>query len=404
MKSFRERLSEEVVPTALSDGSIDINNPAVRAEINGILTAMTSRTTVTPYIALTKIRKALAYFHIELPGKSYLQGDHGVEVWEIHQFGHKMGMTNDGEFVKDVPCKYYLFFHYHLFGSMFMIDARVLDNEELTKRLDSVESMIKEDAACRQAMAKAMSPKEPMHDEDDDGTESTKKAVEVSMRRKDKKLSAGQLDELSKSTLGSYIRKAAYKKPYKSISSVSYDADSGDRQARKIVSKRSKGIDLATQKLTKEESLDEVSMGKLVAYKNKAGEGREKGLAIADKKMKGKAKVNASAPKHPYMEETLDEVSKGAAISAYREKEAQDRDTSKLGGLIKRKWGKETAKHAERAGAQSSVGLIRRGEDRGKEDSIARDKRLGSPARKTKGGKIHKQDTTTLKEIGRAHV
>ena len=96
-------------------------------------------------------------------------------------------------------------------------------------------------------------------------------------------------------------------------------------------------------------------------------------------------------------EDRLDEVSKRTAISAYREKEAQERDTSKLGGLIKRKWGKETAKHAERAGAQSSVGLVRRGEDRGKEDSIARDKRLGSAARMTKGGKVHKQDTATLK-------
>ena len=87
-----------------------------------------------------------------------------------------------------------------------------------------------------------------------------------------------------------------------------------------------------------EKKLDEVSLGKLVSYKNKAGEDykhldfikglthsdssvsdnvkkhyskqtekREKGLALADKKMKGKAKVNASAPKHPYMEETLDE-------------------------------------------------------------------------------------------------
>ena len=56
-----------------------------------------------------------------------------------------------------------------------------------------------------------------------------------------------------------------------------------------------------------EKKLDEVSVGKLVSYKNKAGEGREKGVALADKKMKGKAKVNASAPKHAYMEETISE-------------------------------------------------------------------------------------------------
>ena len=67
-----------------------------------------------------------------------------------------------------------------------------------------------------------------------------------------------------------------------------------------------------------EKKLDEVSLGKLVSYKNKAGEGREKGVALADKKMKGKAKVNASAPKHPYMEETLDEISRGLARDAAR--------------------------------------------------------------------------------------
>ena len=32
-----------------------------------------------------------------------------------------------------------------------------------------------------------------------------------------------------------------------------------------------------------------------------------KGIALADKKMKGKARVNASMPKHPYMEETVEE-------------------------------------------------------------------------------------------------
>ena len=108
------------------------------------------------------------------------------------------------------------------------------------------------------------------------------------------------------------------------------------------------------------------------------------------------AVTKAPVPGVSIAEDNLDEVSKGAAISAYREKEAQERDTDKLGGLIKRKWGKETAKHAERAGAQSSVGLVRRGEDRGKEDSIARDRRHPTD-RITKSGKVHKQDTATLK-------
>jgi hypothetical protein len=118
-------------------------------------------------------------------------------------------------------------------------------------------------------------------------------------------------------------------------------------------------------KTVKEENLDEVSLGKLVRYKRERekdvraneissshsqsmsdahkghddkkhkewsdeakwlrghGERMKKGIALADKKMKGKAKVNASAPKHPYMEETqIDEVSKALARRYKKEAKA----------------------------------------------------------------------------------
>jgi hypothetical protein len=112
-----------------------------------------------------------------------------------------MGMTDQGEFVKDVPCDYYLFFHYHLFGSMFMIDAKVVDKEELDKRLSAAEAMIKEDAASQQALAKAVAPKEKAHtalgdcDCSQGDSPSTKKAVDDTMRKSDKKLSASSIDE-----------------------------------------------------------------------------------------------------------------------------------------------------------------------------------------------------------------
>jgi hypothetical protein len=150
----------------------------------------------------------------------------------------------------------------------------------------------------------------------------------------------------------------------------------------------------------KEEKLDELKKTTLGSYVGKAANAnygkekleREKGVKLAMDKIKGRYGVVKAT------EETqIDEVSKGRAISAYRQKEGEERDTSKLHGLIKRKFGKETAKHAERAGGRDTGNLIRRGEDRGKEDSIARDQRLGSAARKTKSGKVHKQDTTTLK-------
>ena len=248
MKTFRDYLKEEIKIGALASGGIGIERDVVRDEINGILSGIGSQPCITPYGSLNRIRKALAYFSIFLPKKVYMEGRHGIEVWEIHQFGDKMGMTDQGEFIKSVPAKYYLFLHYHLIGSMYFLESKIVDDNELEERLNRAENMVAEeaDAANRQGIAKAMAPKEPMHDEDDEGTESTKKAVEVSMRRKDKKLSA--------------------------------------------------------------DSLDEASTEKLVSYRNKAGEGREKGTKLAYAKLTGKAKVKASAPKHPYMEESIDEA------------------------------------------------------------------------------------------------
>jgi hypothetical protein len=370
MKTFLNYLKEEVTPTALSDGSIDIEKDSVRQEINGILSGISTYSCVTPYSALTKIRKALAYFHVYLPKRSYMEGNHGVEVWEIHQFGQKMGMTDQGEFINDTPVKFYLFFHYHLIGSMFMINAKVVDKNQLEKELDFAESMIKEDAEMRQGRAKAIAPKEEPHtalgdcDCSQGDSPSTKSAVSVMMRRKDKKLSSGELDEgrmpasvikhkqklasmspddlkkkfagKSEQELKSMARRHGYgpdSDVYSKHVAVKEETDAADEtnmaksqlkaigaKSSNLVSlmKKSKNLPAWVQsKLSvakdgitsvddymthSDNKLDEVSLGKLVRYKNKAGEGREKGVALADKKMKGKAKVNASMPKHPYME------------------------------------------------------------------------------------------------------
>ena len=74
------------------------------------------------------------------------------------------------------------------------------------------------------------------------------------------KMEEEQIDEVSKKTLGSYIKKAASKKPYTSIHGAAYDAASGDPKARKTIQKREKGIERATDRLTKEETqIDEIS-------------------------------------------------------------------------------------------------------------------------------------------------
>ena len=193
MKTFRDHLKEEVKIGALASGGIDIERDAVRDEINGILSAIASRPCVTPYGSLNKIRKALAYFHIHLPKRVYLEGRHGIEVWEINQFGHKMGVTDQGEWINHVPAKFHLFFHYHRVGSMYYLEAKIVDDKELESRVSSAERMVAEemDAAMRQDFAKAKAPKEDPHtalgdcDCSQGDSPSTKKAIKVSMRQVD---------------------------------------------------------------------------------------------------------------------------------------------------------------------------------------------------------------------------
>jgi hypothetical protein len=176
MKSFRTFISEEVLPTAqVADGGMDIEKPAVRAAINAALTSVASQPAVTPYVVYNRISKLLSQYHIIMP-KKFLEGDKGVEVFEVRQFGLKMGMTDSGEFVKEVPTTHYLFLQYGLItpmgityakpvvGGMYKVTAKLVDKMELDRLLDMAEITMSEEAECRQMSAKAMAPKEPMHD------------------------------------------------------------------------------------------------------------------------------------------------------------------------------------------------------------------------------------------------
>jgi hypothetical protein len=219
MKSFRDYLKEDVVPTAVvKDGSIDLEREVVRAQINSSLASVLADPSVTPYNALMRASKVLSYFSIILPKRVYLDGEKGIEAIELRQFGDRMGMTDQGEFVKEVPGKFYLFIQYwrthpnfvpyaatanfiSSTGGMFKVAAKVVDKVELDRLIDMAEVSLSEGAEDRQALVKALAPKEDMHTAlgDCDCTQgdspSTKSAVSVMMRKKDKKLSSGELDE-----------------------------------------------------------------------------------------------------------------------------------------------------------------------------------------------------------------
>ena len=102
MKSFKQYLKEETMPyAATASGSININDPAVLDGLNALIAGVTNKKFVTPYIAFERVQKALANFLIFPPRPSFLQGNSGSYIQPISQFGDKLGVKDDGNFVKD---------------------------------------------------------------------------------------------------------------------------------------------------------------------------------------------------------------------------------------------------------------------------------------------------------------
>ena len=162
-------LNEEVNPFSFTGkGKIDVRDDSVRDNINIVLTGMLRSCCLTPYIALEKVRKALAYFHIPVPAVPFMEGERGFHVFEIDQFGYKYGVKDDRTFVQsgttqkdtthgshtdgesfndDEPSapqhisqKYHLYFEYRLNDKgMFDVFCEIVDQDELHDLLNDVE-------------------------------------------------------------------------------------------------------------------------------------------------------------------------------------------------------------------------------------------------------------------------
>jgi hypothetical protein len=118
-------------------GSIDIKDSAVEDAINRYISAVTAKSCVTPYIALEKVRKILAYYKIFLPQTVFLESDEGHEVFEISQFGDKMGMTDDGEVKVKNEDGLYLYFEWMMNEEgLFDVFSEIVDEDELDELLE----------------------------------------------------------------------------------------------------------------------------------------------------------------------------------------------------------------------------------------------------------------------------
>jgi hypothetical protein len=141
-------LKEEVdITPYVERGLVGVNVDAVRDNINTFLNGVLGKCFITPYIALERVRKVLANFHIFLPRTTFLEGDRGVEVFDIKQFGEAMGMRNDGTVVTKMSDPYSLYFEYKMNGKgMFDVFAEIVTKDELDELMDAVNDDMDDDA------------------------------------------------------------------------------------------------------------------------------------------------------------------------------------------------------------------------------------------------------------------
>lgn len=327
MKRFSDFITEEVVPAALvQNGSIDLDKEEVRASINMALAKVTADGVVTPYIALNRIQKALAYFHIILPKKVYLDGAKGVEVHELRQFGHKMGMTNDGEFVHEVPGKYFLFMQYAMntpmvhggqkawptMGGTFRVMAKVVDQVELDRLVSMAELALAEDymdAEAQQMKAKVAAPHETMKD------------VTSDEKKKGNKAAVGVSQKGLKEGRGMPASVIASKEKYANMSDKEFAEKHGhksEKELRAMAGRHGYGYD----KKTKTGSDHYVSR---VAKSKQMEEDKDpcwKGYEMVGMKKKGGRKVPNCVP---VKEEQIDEIKVSTAYSYAGKKMEKER-------------------------------------------------------------------------------
>ena len=140
------RISEEISRAAnVESGKIDINDSAVRDNINSLIDGITCHGFMTPYIALERVGKVLASYHIYLPKYTFMEGDSGLATFPAHQFGEKVGMSNDGQVVTKATTPYTIYFEYQMndYGK-YDIFCSIVTEDELEELMDDVSEELEE--------------------------------------------------------------------------------------------------------------------------------------------------------------------------------------------------------------------------------------------------------------------
>lgn len=350
MKSFKQFLNEETMPYATTaKGIMDITDSSVRDGLNSQIAGVTAGKFVTPYIALERVSKALANFHIFIPRHSFLEGDSGMFVWPINQYGIKIGQRNDGTFVRDgevlkdtskgphiegednktvsepntdVEKPFSVFFEYRQSDcGMFEVFCEVVDQDELDEILEDLE--------------------DEMNDEDKEDDE----------------------EELNEEK---YTNRVPSANPYGNL-------DAAQKEM-------SKPKPVPTRKTDDLDKMNKDAEGNTVVEANAENKEKKKkfltkgGQKLRDirSKMKGNVKsdFDPCELKNVAEEENLQEVSKKTAIKAYIRRKSSSEDfyaepgekekAEKTLSRIKKKFGNKTAAQAERGANIDSDGRSNR--------------------------------------------
>jgi len=265
MKKFNEYLKEDFDPAIFNaDGGMSINDPTVMDAINSNLEVSTSCKFRTPYNALEEIRKVLAYYKIFLPKSMFLDENHGNDVFEVSQFGEKMGMNNQGEVVTASDSPLFVYFEWSLNEKgMYDAFAALVDQEELDEILADYDAEVSDDETDLQEersmgkvskmLYKVVNQMKASKQSDDvdslinhekqgktftqmneEPMPNVKKMMAAKMAKKKVSLAnmnkeeTEQLDEISKKKLGQYIKAASHDVATKSAATGRY-ADRANR-------------------------------------------------------------------------------------------------------------------------------------------------------------------------------
>ena len=176
------RISEEISRAAnVESGKIDINDSAVRDNINSLIDGITCHGFMTPYIALERVGKVLASYHIYLPKYTFMEGDSGLATFPAHQFGEKVGMSNDGQVVTKATTPYTIYFEYQMndYGK-YDIFCSIVTEDELEELMDDVGEDLEEAVTLPETGPRRMpgaNSKASIEVEDEDQTSSDMSAM-----------------------------------------------------------------------------------------------------------------------------------------------------------------------------------------------------------------------------------